>query len=140
MNELKKLISIKFFILVLISLLLVSCDNKESINDDSENEKQENIDTPVIEKYKVNLTLEEIHYGAKYCLSVAKQMKKDGLEPCNKLDELLIKAISNSKIALAYNELQKALDYFKKAEKNLYMAVDSQDDCGIRKYIKPTNI
>jgi hypothetical protein len=39
------------------------------------------------------------------------------LEPCNKLDDLLNKAISNSKTALASNELQEALDYFKKGEK-----------------------
>jgi flagellar biosynthesis chaperone FliJ len=52
----------------------------------------------------------------------------------------LNKAISDSKIALASNELKEALDYFKKAEKNLYMAVDSQDDYGIRKHIKPKNI
>ena len=124
----------------MISFLLFSCDNKERIKVDNEKEEQENIDSPRIEEDKLNFSLEEIHYGAKYCLSAAKQMKKDGLEPCNKLDDLLNKAISDLKIALASNELKGALDYFKKAEKNLYMAVDSQDDCGIRKHIKPKNI
>jgi len=62
------------------------------------------------------------------------------LELCNKLDELLKKAISNSKTSLVFNELQEAIDYFKKAEKNLYMAVDLQYDCGIKQHIKPINI
>jgi hypothetical protein len=52
----------------------------------------------------------------------------------------LNKAISDSKIALASNELKEAFYYFKKAEKNLYVTVDSQDNCGIRKHIKPKNI
>jgi uncharacterized protein YcfL len=93
MIELKAWRRNNLLFIVLISLLLVGCDNKESINDDSEKEKQENIDTPSMEEDKINLSLEEIHYGAKYCLSLAKQMKKDHLESCNELDGLLNKAI-----------------------------------------------
>jgi hypothetical protein len=59
-----------------MSLFLFSCDNKESIKVDNEKEKQENINTHDKEEYKPNLTLEEMYYGAKYCLSVTKQIKR----------------------------------------------------------------
>jgi hypothetical protein len=52
----------------------------------------------------------------------------------------LKKAISNSKIALVSNELQEAFNYFRQSKKNLYMAVKTLDNCGIRQHIKPTNI
>jgi hypothetical protein len=57
-----------------MSLFLVGCDNRASIKVDNEKEKQENINTHDKEEYKANLSLEEMHYGAKYCLSVTKQM------------------------------------------------------------------
>jgi hypothetical protein len=62
------------------------------------------------------------------------------LGPCNKLNELLNKAISSSKTELVSNELQEAFDYFRHAEKKSYLVLETLDNRGIAQHIKSTNI
>jgi hypothetical protein len=93
---------------------------------------------PSFEEAEINLTIEQINYGAQYCLSVAEQMKNNAIKyNCMIVNQLLINATDKSKISIKSSNLKEAYYYLKEAEKDIKNAVDLMVDCGDNDQNKP---
>lgn len=85
---------------------------------------------PVDKDFVPVLSIELVHYGAKYCLSVAEQLMKQAVDlNCVQVIELCKVAIINSSLSLELYDPKKAKGYLKEAENSLYQAVDLFLDC-----------
>lgn len=117
-----------YLFLSLIGMACLSCD-KEIQN------SVEVVDPGPKKNFESKTILEEpiidaVHYGAKYCLSVAQDLLKQAvIFNCGQVIELCERAILNSKTSLEYFDAFKAKKYLKEAENNLYKAVDVLLDC-----------
>lgn len=130
----------KIFLGVFSILLVTGCIEEETIDTDKQPKviKKTNKIEQSNKSDVIPLSLEQIYYGAKYCLSVTEQMRQDmPKKKCEKLKELLNKAETYSKLSLDSIDASEAYEYFKIAETNLYEAVDLMDKCGSEKFDMP---
>ena len=108
---------------------------KESLGTDTEPKFIELKNKVKSKKEEISLSIEEVNYGARYCLSVAQQMRYDKPHNiCTGFDILLDKAEAYSKISLDSENVDEAYEYFKSSENFLYKAVELSDDCNYKKY------
>ena len=91
--------------IILLGILLVlgvsGCQKKESLGTDTEPKVIKSKNKVKSKKEEISLSIEEVNYGARYCLSVAQQMRYDKPHNiCTGFDILLDKAEAYSKISL----------------------------------------
>jgi hypothetical protein len=114
---------------------LISCEQKSTVETINNTSVETPNKIPSFEEPEINLTLEQINYGAQYCLSVAEQMKENAIKyNCKVVNQLLINAIDKSKISINSSNLEEAYHYFKEAEKDIKNANDLIVDCNQNEY------
>ena len=91
--------------IILLGILLVlgvsGCQKKESLVTDTEPKFIELKNKVKSKKEEISLLIEEVNYGARYCLFAAQQMRYDKPNNiCTEFDILLDKAEAYSKISL----------------------------------------
>jgi hypothetical protein len=117
---------------------LTSCEQKSTVETINKTKIEFPDKTTSLDEPEINLTIEQINYGAQYCLSVAEQMKENAIKyNCTTVNQLLINAIDKSKLSINSSNLEEAYHYYKEAEKDIKNAVDLMVDCGDNYQNKP---
>jgi len=99
---------------ILLVLVVSGCQKKEPIGTDTEPKVIKSKNKVKSKKEEISLSIEEVNYGARYCLSVAQQMRYDKPHNiCTGFDILLDKAEAYSKISLDSENVDEAYEYFK---------------------------